>query len=335
MGKLSEEELQKAFQEVEQACREGKRERKIVDLRCYLTVDSEAGKPFRPCIRSNPETVSHTGVPRSWEKAAGALKRKLREILYEEKLRNGFNGMKVVSEGDSWFLFPVLLEDIIDHLAERSDLAVKSLGTPGDTLWEMMEDREYITAIEKEDPDVFLISGGGNDLLDDIAPVLPPYAECKPISYYMEAGLNERLARVRDGYEELFDELTRRHPKLRIYCYGYDRPTPDRFGVYIGRPMRNRGIMDPILQERIVHAMFDRLNDTMRDLAGKHTNVHYVSCIGAVQGGWFDELHPQSAAFGRIAERFADAMGSTGDSYGIIATTIHAVIGRLVRAISS
>ncbi|MFC1662284.1 hypothetical protein ACFL3S_12675 [Gemmatimonadota bacterium] len=83
--------------------------------------------------------------------------------------------LTVLAEGDSWFQFPTLwvgkvkvrdvVKDIIDHLMGRQDLCVKSIAAGGDWLSNMLHSREYLPELSTIEPDVFLFSGGGNDML--------------------------------------------------------------------------------------------------------------------------------------------------------------------------
>ena len=59
-----------------------------------------------------------------------------RAAAYEAKIRDGWKGLKLLAEGDSWFLYPILLKDIIDNLS--NDYAVYSVAAAGDTLENML-----------------------------------------------------------------------------------------------------------------------------------------------------------------------------------------------------
>ena len=99
------------------------------------------------------------------------LARARQQLQYRLKVNHPlFRGQKIVSEGDSWFQFPVLLEDVTDQLFKPfavDGYAVFSLGAAGDLLENIINEDEITQAIEAEKPEVFLISGGGNDLVAD------------------------------------------------------------------------------------------------------------------------------------------------------------------------
>jgi len=75
------------------------------------------------------------------------------------------NNKVILAEGDSWFNYPIILTDLIDRISMEKDMAVYSVASGGDWLLNMLTAREYIEELSVLHPDVFLISGGGNDLV--------------------------------------------------------------------------------------------------------------------------------------------------------------------------
>lgn len=100
-----------------------------------------------------------------------------RNRKFKKKIRDGFrqndNSVVILAEGDSWFQFPRVylgidpVKDIIDWLGEEEWYAIYSLAAAGDWFSNVIHSGEYIEQLPKVSPDVFLISGGGNDLLGD------------------------------------------------------------------------------------------------------------------------------------------------------------------------
>ena len=62
---------------------------------------------------------------------ANRIARAKRQIRFNLKTNGYFDGLIIVSEGDSWFQYPVFLKDIIDQLADDDDKAILSLGEAG------------------------------------------------------------------------------------------------------------------------------------------------------------------------------------------------------------
>ncbi|WP_431291805.1 hypothetical protein [Pedobacter sp. P26] len=104
-----------------------------------------------------------------------ALKNSQRNTRFIKKVKNNFrkhsakhNGLKnrvIVVEGDSWFNYPILLSDVIDWVSMEENMAVYSLASGGDWLMNMVSAKKYVEQLSTLQPDVFIISGGGNDLV--------------------------------------------------------------------------------------------------------------------------------------------------------------------------
>jgi hypothetical protein len=105
---------------------------------------------------------------------------KLRNQEFYRRMKDGFrtnarNNKVVLMEGDSWFLFPTIglpkvarkdfVLDIGDHLIDKSDVAVYNLAYGGDWLSHILYESKYVDQLDLIEPDVFLISGGGNDMV--------------------------------------------------------------------------------------------------------------------------------------------------------------------------
>jgi hypothetical protein len=180
---------------------------------------------------------------------------------YFRKIRNGFRAEKkntvILAEGDSWFEFPVFVKDIIDWLKKRKDYAIYSLAYGGDWLANIMYQEEYVEGLPVHDPDVFLISGGGNDMVGGnrlttmlINPVKNPgllgripeeyidyvmrhtksAAEANEIlegKPYLTGEFTSYINVIRLQYELMFSNIYTKYPDLKIITQGYDYARPD------------------------------------------------------------------------------------------------------------
>ena len=124
-----------------------------------------------------------------------AHKRKSKE--FSKKIRNGFRNYEehpfnkiVLMEGDSWFEYPIFLEDITDNLMNHENLAIYSIASGGDWVSNMISSHQYQFEYLKLKPDVFIISGGGNDILGDNR--LASFVNYKPIDIHSEFLVNYR-----------------------------------------------------------------------------------------------------------------------------------------------
>lgn len=101
--------------------------------------------------------------------------RRFRNKIYKRKIREGHrkdeDNITILAEGDSWFQFPRVylnidpVTDIIDWLIKEDKYAICSLAAGGDWFSNIFHSGEYIEELPKVSPDVFLLSGGGNDLV--------------------------------------------------------------------------------------------------------------------------------------------------------------------------
>src|SRR5262245_2611461 len=135
---------------------------------CFTLRKGPAPVPFAAPVAFKATAVVNAREPLESDAAlplANALSRARRLIQYRFRRRFGGPGPVLVAEGDSWFEFPILLDDVLDHLMR--EFAVLSLAAAGDLLSDMAADDEFSEAIATEGADFFLLSGGGNDMLHD------------------------------------------------------------------------------------------------------------------------------------------------------------------------
>ncbi|MDJ0851772.1 MAG: trypsin-like peptidase domain-containing protein [Myxococcota bacterium] len=287
------------------------------ELRDYFAIDEDRSEAFAPAVAIDPETVDDEGLEADialrFLNSASRLKRKFR---YDARRKEAQVRIRAVSEGDSWFQFPLLLDDVIDQLHElRQDMAIRSLGAAGDLLRDIVAEDELTRAIEDEEASVFLISGGGNDMVGGgrLASVLHEFQQGRKAEDYPNAAFQAFLGEIRDLYDGLFDRLTTRFPNLKIFCHGYDNAIPAS-GKWLGKPMAKLDIRDQRLQREIVEVLIGRFNGVLAELREKYDgSVWHVDCTGAVGADrWFDELHPRNEGYRDVALRFSDALDLAG-----------------------
>ncbi len=288
------------------------------DLARYFLIDDEGSGLFNPRLQLNPETIVLPADPAAARARSDAaltfangIARLRRAARFTRMVADGYDGPILVSEGDSWFQYPIILDDTIDQLYEKG-FAVRSLDAAGDTLENMLKEREYIEAIREDHASIFLLSAGGNDALGggnlrahlrDFDPALSPAAHVLPS---FEQLLDHALAM----YERVLREVEA-EPGVVTICHGYDYVIPNS-GKWLGKPMESRGITDGSTQRGIAAHMIDRFNQRLRQLvAGFGERVIHVDARGAVGstlGSWHDELHPKNPGYGRVADRFEQAI---------------------------
>jgi hypothetical protein len=281
-------------------------------LKPYFIEDPDTGAAFAPALKVNPARVKlpagAEGAARSAAVLNGAnfFARMERQARFHSLIASGtYKGPVIVSEGDSWFQYPLLLWDTIDVLMQR--YAVFSLDAAGDLLENMARQAEYRAALKDTGAKILLLSGGGNDLvaggnlekhLKDFDPALRP-------PQYLLSSFDKLISNALSQYEKMFADVARRFPGVRIVTHGYDYPIPDN-GRWLGKPMQARGIRDAGLQAAIAVEMMDRWNAQLAKLAARHGHVRYLDLRNLVTPArWHDELHPVNAGYKDVAKRFA------------------------------
>ncbi|MEY8842903.1 D-Ala-D-Ala carboxypeptidase family metallohydrolase, partial [Cribrihabitans sp. XS_ASV171] len=304
------------------------------ELAEYFVVDEDRSRPFDPQLRLNPATVQ---IPRGVQGAqrtamlmnsANWFARMNRRNRFHAKLAEGYTGPIIVSEGDSWFQYPILLKDTIDHL--MTVYAVYSLGAAGDLLKRMADQQEYMAALSDTGARVLLLSGGGNDLvaggalashLEEFHPDLAPADYLLPS---FQALLNDALSH----YGRMFRQVQHSFPHVSIICHGYDYPVPNN-DRWLCKPMASRGIRDRGLQKAIAADMMDQFNRGLRRLAGSMPHVTYIDCRRVVgDHRWHDGLHPTDAGYRDVAQKFANEIHRIANSRAMPPRVISGPFGR-------
>jgi hypothetical protein len=228
-----------------------------------------------------------------------------RRKKFNDKLDAGYEGPIVVAEGDSWFLYPVELIDVIGHLDDRFAILEEAL--PGDTTTRMLD---FIGQLKQQiayyKPDAFLFSGGGNDLLGDgkLVKLLEPGDLPRPTDY-IGPRMRAEMTRIMGNYATILMEVRTIIADLPVIIHGYDYAIPQPGGTWFGKPMDQLGIpADAGKRAMIVRAMMDDFHARLTDFARAYSHVTYVDLRGTVPGTeWFDELHPTTKAFGYVAAK--------------------------------
>ncbi|MFK7875949.1 MAG: N-acetylmuramoyl-L-alanine amidase [Paracoccaceae bacterium] len=237
---------------------------------------------------------------------ANRISRARRLVAYRLKTGFGFSGTSIVSEGDSWFQYPLLLQDIIDNFDGEKSLAVLSLGGAGDLVEAMAKRREYDKALTETKSPVLLLSGGGNDLLGDgrLIEILEPYkADASAGDLVNMDALQSVSDKIIGFYRDILHDVQTHHPKVTVFGHGYDTPFPKAGGAHFGKPFAKAGI--PLALGRdVIELIVDFFANRLEELTNIFPNYRYVNLKGKVgthPNSWHDELHPVDAGFERAA----------------------------------
>ena len=280
------------------------------DLAPYFVLSHESTRGIDPLFTINQEMVT-IDTPELRESAlllnsANWICKRSRQRKYDNKKDRA--KFRIISEGDSWFQYPFILHDVIDHLMADPDFAILSFGEAGDLIRDMVAKAEFTSAVEAEQPSFFLISGGGNDLVagGGLENYLNrPEASFEPRHLIDHVSFARFKARIASDYTNIFSIVLRIIPDIHILCHGYSYPVPNS-GRWLGKPMEELGIVDRQLQTEIIRIIFNEINDVIeRTAASFPQTVHYLDVKNVVPArGWFDELHPTNPFYGDVAAEF-------------------------------
>jgi hypothetical protein len=262
------------------------------------------------------------------------LARWRRQRRFKNRVARGETLPILVSEGDSWFQFPFLITDVIDHLGD--EYLIWSLDAAGDTAFNMVRGRpEYLQSLRAHRDRVaaFLFSAAGNDIIGEdedekpmLEKLLKPFDTAQDADAHIDRTvLNEILSFLRDCYQEVIDKI-RAQPgleQLPIMFHGYDYPFAYPFSgpdpdprspryvardEWLGSAFAARGIVDPQLRRDILIILIDALYDMLNSLAGdsRTTNIYVVDVRGTLTsvGDWNDEIHGTDLGFAAVANKF-------------------------------
>ncbi|MVO95505.1 GDSL-type esterase/lipase family protein [Rhizobium leguminosarum] len=284
-------------------------------IRPYLKLDPLESQAFRPVVVINRARVQLDGTESAMALASlNGLSRWRRQKRYRAKI-GGWKGLKVLEEGDSWHQYPFLLDDIVDQQFDR--WAIYSVSGAGDLLSDMAKQDELTAAIVAEQPDVVMLSGGGNDLLGDgrLSRYLLQHEDGKEPAEHIGPEFDATVGRIIVIYRDLIDKALAAGAR-RVVCHSYDYAIPNG-GPWLGRPMLKLGIVDHNTQRAIVRILIDRFHAALTSMALDFGGAVVVAdCRGAVKDSeWYDELHPTNPGFARVARIIqATVEGSTVES---------------------
>jgi len=273
------------------------------------------------------------------------LMRRRRQRRFEQAMQAGDRRPVLVSEGDSFFQMPVVL-DVVDHLEQ--DHLVWSLDAAGATLEEMVGPKaEYMEGLRRQRDRVraFLFSGAGNDVVgfyrdaagrerSVLSEIVSPFEPGKPPEAYIDNdAFRNTLGKVVGGYETIIHNVRAEFPSLPILVHAYDYalpwPQPEEWrepayqiprNSWLGGPLKQRGIKEsaaPGLPALVIREIVDALDCRLRTLCGgnaggRHAHVYMVDTVGTTidRTAWVDELHLSSEGYRAMAEKFRGVLRS-------------------------
>ncbi len=267
-----------------------------------------------------PATRGGGGLMELIKDIANQVARNKRNRKYHRTIKKEPHRIKVVSEGDSWFQHPLpKVREVIDHLIDTPDFAIYSLGAGGDELKNMFKEEEYQEVILRENPDFFLLSAGGNDVLGTnfhkyiknpgTYPAAPVGTDPKRFIddlYFIQ------MEEVVGIFKLTFQKLLQLKPNLQILTHGYSYIIPEnnQNKGWVGRYLIDKGITVHQDRQAVINLMIDIFNEELQKAIEPFDQVHFVDLRQFTLPGeyWHDEIHPNSKGFRVYANMFSQKM---------------------------
>lgn len=235
---------------------------------------------------------------------------------------------EIIAEGDSWFDY-LPGTDLIDCLRNIFNCNIECFAKAGDTLENMSYgtdiNRDYtrdipqfyrvLNRIRQKQPEVFLFSGGGNDIAGDEFISYLNHKLSNPHNTFRSSYAQSVIDNVFKGcFDYIISEVNKVSPKTRIIAHGYGHTLPTGIGVGLLRfnfagpwlkpALVKKAILDPAEQNSIVTNIIDMYNDMLAGLDKSHPNFTYVDLRPIINPttDWANELHLKNSAYARAAE---------------------------------
>jgi len=220
----------------------------------------------------------------------------------------------IVAEGDSWFLYPILVKDTLDYIMESWPL--KSLAWAGDTLENYKKSGQLLKYVKKLRPKYVLISGGGNDIIgSEIQRFLKQdVSNAKHPRDYLNGAFEKQLKTLEDYYNFFFKEISSYACVERIIVHGYDYIRADHAkivtkGGWLNKYLEKAGIHDYRQREKLIKFLIDEFNTLLERASWDYEKVKYLNLRGLIdKDEWFDEIHPNNEGYRKVADRFLSAI---------------------------
>ena len=269
-----------------------------------------------------------------WMDLLNLYYRARRDEAYEDQIKLYPDCPVLVTEGDSWFQFPVdqvqeavgeeKVDDVVDHLSKS--FPIKSFDNAGHTAEKMADELEFKNFVDQGKGSVLIISAGGNDILgdplDDVL-VENPAGGSNPSNYIDSVVYSNLLDGVMSNYAILVQSIDSNFPVL-IHCYGYMQPgnvpenpvTAEILEAKILPVLIDKKILDGALQMAVVRLLTDHLADRLKQFAQDFANVHLINVLQEIDADpdahWFDEIHPTTDGAKILADAIVQHLSTHG-----------------------
>ena len=243
---------------------------------------------------------------------------------------------RILAEGDSWFTIGAIpSSNLLYELRMKKSTVVLNLGYPGDTIANLSQlslNTEFTRRLAHpnwaSDWDALLLSGGGNDLIDQAADIIrsTPTGSGKKATDYLDAERLEAFKQgVQAGYRRIValrdsDGSPNQGKPIVVHTYDYPtpRPSPATFLIVpMTRPWIHRVFeayhVPKSLRIKITDRMLDALAEAILELESELPAFHVVDTRNLLDraaidakgnsGDWLNEIHPNSDGYRKVANK--------------------------------
>jgi hypothetical protein len=253
-----------------------------------------------------------------------------------------------VAIGDSWFDYlPARFfgdGDVLDCLVANHGVNIYRTASAGDPMENMAWGTDYwgsswnprtehqltdaLRAIGRYQPNFFLISGGGDDIVGTHLEDYLDHAAVAGASVPLRRAFDYEVGTyLRDAYNHVIASVRKAEPSLPIFFHGYDYPVADGRGVFNGpfdfhyagpwlRPAFAIKRTDTGMRDTVLKLMIDTFNQMLASLHNPAKRIFHIDLRGELrklyspapdgyQAAWANELHPTDQGFNAIANCFA------------------------------
>lgn len=239
---------------------------------------------------------------------------------YRKRVRAGFP--PVISEGDSWFDYPLFL-NLIDRIDDAARFAHFRLERSADTVANMIGTesarRSLRESVAEERALCLLFSGGGNDLADAAPRLFRDGTFEDPADHLVPAATDRVFAELDRAYRAMVADIG---PLVPIFAHGYDffQPSPravkafDIVGItgpWIHPNMVAADITDAGIQRGIAAELVRRFNNMLAGIESDHPlDFVHVDLCGTldIEHEWANEIHPTREGFEKVADAFLEVL---------------------------
>lgn len=257
---------------------------------------------------------------------------------------SGLYDYRILAEGDSWFsLGGIPTSNLLFSLRFRKSTLIINCAQPGDTIRRMgvlAQDRALRDALTAGVAwDLILLSGGGNDLIDEADEILlsPQKRQASPGvgpgDYCDPSAIDNLVRTVQEGYRAIValrdaPGSTARGKPILTHTYDYITPrnAPARFllipmlGPWLYRALIEAAVPQPDWRG-VSDYLTDRLAEAILALrTGAHAlpDFYVVDTRGTLSraktgevgesGDWMNEIHPSIDGYKKLARPLTDAL---------------------------